>query len=84
MTNVYQIEVLRQSSVDGKPPTWKTAKTHLTVLANGDIRVAMKKAERHILREKPYWWCEDGQKHVERVTGVKVVGATLDSEVDVL
>jgi hypothetical protein len=61
---------------------WCDDTTEITVIANDDIRTVIRKTERHVIG-KVRRWVEEGKKYVEKVVGVRIVGASLETTVDV-
>lgn len=65
-------------------PTWNNTDENLCVLANGDARSAIRKAEKYVLATPPFEYDDDeGEPHIEKVVGFRATSAKQIASVDV-
>ena len=83
--NVYKVTYEIQYQTTGKKKRWwDKVEEPLWVLANGDARKAIKKAERHTLNQKSFKWEDDNGKEItEKVVGFRLLKVEQVGSVDV-
>lgn len=84
MKNVYEVkyEALVQD-LPKKKKYWAKDNETIHVLANGSAKAAIKKAERHLLKQKLNWTDDDNQKRVEITHEVVVTSCERVLSIDV-
>lgn len=84
MRRIYRVKYRAQYLTKGhKRPHWNDGLDPLDVLANGDAREAIRKAERHVLRHNIVWVNDDSRKIVEIPKVFKLDSVEILAEADI-